>query len=64
MDKIESRINELQPWRYNHSNGQHKIAGNMGDHLEKFYGLAIYKRIVEEIVGDRDIRKLRILDMG
>jgi SAM-dependent methyltransferase len=64
-EEIERRIEELKPWRYNHEHDGIKIAGTPGAmQVHDLYGKAIMQHLVSQIVGDRDPKDFRAIDLG
>ncbi len=64
-EAAEKRIEVLKPWRYNHEYNGIKIAGTPGAmQVHDLYGKAIMQHLVSKIVGDRDPKDFRAIDLG
>lgn len=65
-EDYEKKIDELRPWRYNHSHKDIVIKADnpLSSRIHDQYGKSLLRHILEKIVKDKKPEKIRVLDMG
>ncbi len=66
MEDYEKKIDELRPWRYNHSHEDIVIKADnpLSSRIHDQYGKNLLRHILKKIVKDKKPEKIRVLDMG